>query len=113
MTARDFVDINYHIIPQERGGDCYYAGGMSASLSKYYDTWFKEEWPESRGVIRGSIYNGCGWYLKQQGDDVLMTYIILSELHGWFLPILVNSLIAGSYMRFFADLKEGWKEYVH
>lgn len=112
VTARDFVDINYQVKSRIRGGDCYSAGGMNANMKKYYDATFNDEWPERSGTIRGSIHDGCGWWLKQQGNDVVLSYIILSNLQGWFLPIFVNNIIAGTYTTFFSELKVGWKDYL-
>jgi hypothetical protein len=51
-------------------------------------------YPTSSEGGSGSIPMGCK-----------MTYIIQTDLKGWFLPVIVNQAIGGSYCSFFEDLK--------
>ena len=69
---------------------------------------------------------GCGWFCERVrpsgavddecgGEEgVRVTYVIQSDLKGWFLAIIVNNAIGGSYVSFFEDAfgaleARGWK----
>ena len=68
--------------------------------------------------MRGYNYPGSGWMMTPiytdsadngcSGSEPVgckVTYIIQTDLKGWFLPIIVNQAIGGSYCTFFEDLK--------
>lgn len=113
VTSRDFVDINFQIKSDDRKGDCYSAGGSSNKLTSYIARNHGNDYPESpETCIRGSTGEGCGWKFEQRGDDVLFTYVAIVDLQGWFLPVIVNSVIAGTLVTFFTDLKSAWSEYI-
>jgi hypothetical protein len=73
-------------------------------------------YPEPSGYVRGANFPGCGWHVtaSKNGEGkvvTLVTYIIHTDLKGWFPKIVVNNAIAGSYVDFFKNSSEAMKTY--
>jgi len=62
-------------------------------------------YPAVRDSIRGYNHAGSGWhFIPLASGGTRIAYVIQSDLKGWFLPVVINSAIAGSYAAFFEDL---------
>lgn len=94
IAGRDFVDANLiHTLED---------GSIVSSGSAYVNT---EKLPESTSFTRGCNFPS-GWYFVpiDGGKKSRVNYIIHTDLRGWFLPIIINNAIAGTYIDFFRDL---------
>jgi hypothetical protein len=58
--------------------------------------------------VRGFNHSGGGWYFQSidNGTKTKVYYVIQCDLKGWFPPIVINSVLGGSYVDFFTDLKK-------
>ena len=61
--------------------------------------------------VRGFNHSGGGWYFQpvDNGTKTKVTYIIQCDLKGWFPAVVINQVLGGSYVDFFADLKKALK----
>eukprot|EP01035_Chromulina_nebulosa_P031454 gene31454-41943_t len=106
ISARDFYDSTLSM----KGAD---GSWVEAGAGIDCDGRF----PPARGFVRGYNFPGSGWMMtpvystsSEGGSGSIpmgckMTYIIQTDLKGWFLPLIVNQAIGGSYCAFFEDLK--------
>lgn len=63
--------------------------------------------PPTKQFVRGLNLAGTGWHIETEPsiNGVKVSYVIQTDLRGWFLPIIINQAIAGSYVSFFEDLR--------
>jgi hypothetical protein len=94
IAGRDFVDAN--LIQTFEDGSIVSSGSAYINL---------ERLPESTSFTRGCNYPS-GWYFTPMdgGRKSRVSYIIHTDLKGWFLPVIINQAIAGTYNDFFRDL---------
>lgn len=105
ITSRDFIDIT---LITAIGSD-----GSLASAGKGIEN--SPKFPICDNYVRGFNNAGCGWLfeiLPQEDRSVhtKISYVIETDLKGWFLPVVVNNAIGGSYVTFFEDLKKAMQE---
>jgi hypothetical protein len=63
--------------------------------------------PDDASLVRGWNSPGCGWLFERRADGgTRVHYVIQSDLKGWFLPMIINSVLTGSYKTFFGDLQK-------
>jgi hypothetical protein len=60
--------------------------------------------PPTKKFVRGLNQAGTGWHLQVSGSDTRVVYCIQTDLRGWFLPVVINAAIGGSYVAFFEDM---------
>ena len=125
VSARDFVDINYLRHNLDSAGQVesvISVGGHTPALTKIMNDKYSDVFPESSACVRGVTSGGCGWYCVQEKDssgaftgDVIMHYVIHSDLKGWMPSAILNATVGGTYVDFFKAVKEslvkeGWKK---
>jgi hypothetical protein len=108
ISARDFVDINYLSHQVDEHGNVLSAtsaGGHTSALTAIITENYADIFPEKKGYVRGVSSSGSGWYAVQQGTNVLMYYVIHSDLKGYFPSWLANNTVGGTYVQFFTAVK--------
>jgi hypothetical protein len=101
VSGRDFTDCT--LLKYRDDGVCMSAGvGLEP-----------EQLPAGLFVVTSDFVRGlngkCGWYLEPTPGGTKFTYIIHTDLRGWFFPAVINNLIGGSYATYFEDLKAALK----
>ena len=115
ISGREFVDVCAHRILKQ---DCasshnvYMSAGSTISAD-----WINKIVPPNKDFIRGANFAGSGWHVTaEDGEDgsvtTVVTYIIHTDLKGWFLPMVINQAISGSYVDFFKGVKEEMPRYL-
>lgn len=63
--------------------------------------------PATKQFVRGFNLAGTGWHIEFEPSmkGVKVSYVIQTDLRGWFLPVIINQAIGGSYVSFFEDLR--------
>jgi len=99
IAGRDFLDAN--LIEMREDGSICSCGSEIVN----------EMLPPSSNFTRGRNYPS-GWYFTplDDGKRTRVTYIIHTDLKGWFLPVVINNAIAATYIDFFKDLAKALKQ---
>jgi len=68
-------------------------------------------YPVSKDFIRG-LNQICGSHIQSEPtvNGVKVSYIIETDLKGWFPSFVINSAIGGSYSAYFEDIRRALKE---
>ena len=57
-------------------------------------------------AIAFAYFIGSGWHFQDLAEGgTKISYFIQCDLKGWFLPVVINNSVGGSYTTFFKDLK--------
>lgn len=99
ITGRDFLDICAHRCIRQSGEedkDVYVSAGSTLEAD-----WLDVLAPVRDGFVRGKNFSGGGWHISPTAAGAKVTYIIHTDLCGWFLPVIINKAIAGCYEDFF------------
>lgn len=69
-------------------------------------------YPITKDFVRGFNLSGTGWHIQSEASNngVKVSYIIQTDLKGWFTAFIINQAIAGSYVSFFDDLQRALKD---
>ena len=101
IAGRDFLDATA-IIECDDGTFACGGGGIDIGF------------PSKIGnFVRGYNHPGGGWHFQpiDEGRKTKVTYIIQSDLKGWFPPVVINNVLGGSYVDFFTDVKKALNSY--
>lgn len=104
ISGRDFVDACAELVLED-GSVVNGGGGIPLEVSKF---------PATRGFVRGYNHPGSGWHFEPDPEGsggTRISYVIHCDLKGWFLPLIINNAIGGSYATFFEDLQGALKKH--
>lgn len=100
IASRDFVDCNM-VLTLEDGEACV-AAGVGLTPEESFGVF-----PVTQSSVRG-MNQESGWHFTKcgvGGVDCKVSYVIHTDLKGWFPAVVINNVIGGSYVSFFQDLK--------
>lgn len=105
ISGRDFVDL---IVLKKCSDGSTFSTGISFDIADPLATYL---YPIQQNIVRGYNHYGSGSYIQPlpEGNGSKISYVIQTDLKGWFLSYIVNSAIGGSFNTYFADLKEELK----
>ena len=102
IAARDFVDCILCLYKEDGSIECGGVGLSDAELTGNCQSIY-EVLPNH---IRAFNHKGSGWTFEHDGSGgTKATMFIHVDLKGWFLPVIINKAVGGSFTSFFQDLR--------
>ena len=99
ISGRDYID-SIMVMTLEDGSILSCGAGLLPEQT------FRK-FPVTSALVRG--YNHpSGWHFERcgtGGKDCKVSYVIHTDLKGWFTPLVINNAIGGSYVAFFQVLR--------
>jgi START domain len=100
ISGRDFVDVT---ITATLDDGSIAIGGSSLEPNEAGGRFLP-----NKLFVRGFNLVGSGSHLERcgpDGKDTKISYVIHTNLKGWFLPIIINNALGSSYVAYFEDLR--------
>lgn len=101
VSAREFVDVTAIC---DDGFAGVPAGSVASGGAGVVDA---ARFPEQPAFVRGWNSPGCGWLFERRADGgTRVHYVIQSDLKGWFMAVVINNVLTGSFFTFFDDVNK-------
>jgi START domain len=100
ISARDFVDVTLTATLDD--------GSIVVAGSSLLPNETCGNFLPNKQFVRGFNLVGSGSHLERcgpNGKDTKVSYVIHTDLKGWFTPMVINNAIGGSHVTYFEELK--------
>ena len=102
VSAREFIDVTAIC---DDGFPGVPAGSVMSAGAGVPDADADARFPAAHGYVRGANSPGCGWLFERTPAGTRVHYVIHSDLKGWFVPMVINAVLTGSFVTFFGDVR--------